>query len=233
MHVVFGNSGFLANDFIGMCNFNKRRTLAVSQRSLEIVEYENGNQKVVFKCSDEYELMDLLVDMTAKHDLESMVFFIGDLINDLAVSFNEEKFQKMIEINFLIISRFVKKMIPKMILQKSGRVVVISSTSAEHIDKGRFSYGASKRVLEAYIQHLSMEVGRFGITCNAVVPGLIESPMLRENSKPNSITNEVSKLALPNLGKASDVTSLVDFLVSGNSTYITGQLIRVDGGRLN
>jgi 3-oxoacyl-[acyl-carrier protein] reductase len=116
-------------------------------------------------------------------------------------------------------------------LQKDGKIINMSSVVAERAGKGHSNYASSKGAINAFTRAMAVELGSKGILVNAVAPGLILTDMTRqiqERSKPY-IKEHV---ALGRLGKAEEIASLVVFLASDEASYITGQVIRIDGGLL-
>ncbi|MBI4452845.1 SDR family oxidoreductase, partial [Candidatus Woesearchaeota archaeon] len=94
---------------------------------------------------------------------------------------------------------------------------------------GQTNYAASKAGIIGFTKSLAKELGRHGITVNAIAPGFIETEIL--NSLPEAKKKELAKsIPLGNLGNPEDVTNLAAFLASENSSYITGEVISVDGG---
>jgi 3-oxoacyl-[acyl-carrier protein] reductase len=113
-----------------------------------------------------------------------------------------------------------------MILARSGRIIVISSTSGETGLAGQVNYSAAKAGLIGAVKALSLECAKRGVLVNAVTPGFIDTGMLIGMNKQEI----VSKIPLHRLGKPEEVASVVAFLASPDSSYITGQVIRVNGG---
>jgi 3-oxoacyl-[acyl-carrier protein] reductase len=116
-----------------------------------------------------------------------------------------------------------------MIRQRAGCVICISSVVGQRGNAGQANYAASKSGLIGFVKSLALEVASRGITANAVTPGLIETEMTR------AITDETrdewaSKIPLRRLGTPADVASAVCFLASDEASYITGQVLAVNGG---
>ena len=115
--------------------------------------------------------------------------------------------------------------------QKNGRIINISSVVGISGNAGQANYAASKAGIIGFTKSLAKEVGSRNILVNAVAPGFIETQMtdvLKEEVK-----EEISKtIPLKRTGKPIDVANVVKFLASEDSSYITGQVINVDGGML-
>ena len=121
---------------------------------------------------------------------------------------------------------------PIMKQQKDGRIVnVASSAGRSTSDLGGAHYTASKAGVLGITRHFAKEGGP-GIRVNAVCPGLIKTPMSARYSTPSQLENIRKHLPLKRLGEPKEVAELVAFLVSNNSSYITGECIEIDGGEL-
>ena len=124
--------------------------------------------------------------------------------------------------------KFVSK---HMIKQKYGKIINISSVVGRIGNKGQVNYVASKAGIDGITKTLSKELGSRGINVNSIAPGYIETNMT--NSLPDSIKDNLySKISLKRFGAPEEVASLVNFLISEEATYITGQVINLDGGML-
>lgn len=143
----------------------------------------------------------------------------------------EEVWNSVIDINlkgtFLINKIFAKLMKDAAI---PGSIVNISSLAREGYPKG-IPYAASKAGVIGVTTTMAREFGKFSIRCNAVAPGMIETPMLHYNP-PNIIQGYVKLCALKRLGTAEEVANLCVFLGSDASSYINGETITIHGGKL-
>lgn len=119
-----------------------------------------------------------------------------------------------------------------MIRQKFGRIITMSSVSGIDGNKGQVNYAAAKAGLIAASRSLAIELAKRKITVNAVAPGLIDTEMLGSMMEgvPEMIVNTM--IPARRLGKPEEVADLVSFLASDRAAYITGQVIRIDGGML-
>ncbi len=167
--------------------------------------------------------------MSAKKPVDALVNIAGMANDALFHMITMEQMKKTFEVNFfsqMLLTQYVTKL---MVRQKSGSVISISSIAALDGNPGQLSYSASKAALIGATKTLSAELGEHGIRVNAIAPGVIKTAMT------DKLTLEViERLMIPShlkhLGLPEDVGNLIVFLASDMSRYITGQIIRVDGG---
>ena len=143
----------------------------------------------------------------------------------------KEDFEDVININLVGTFNVTKNVIPYMMKQKNGRIINISSVVGISGNAGQANYAASKAGIIGFTKSLAKEVGSRNILVNAVAPGFIETQMTDVLKK--EVKEEISKtIPLKRTGKPIDVANVVKFLASEDSSYITGQVINVDGGML-
>ncbi|WP_330676553.1 3-oxoacyl-[acyl-carrier-protein] reductase [Butyrivibrio sp. DSM 10294] len=135
----------------------------------------------------------------------------------------------VINVNLKGTMYMTRAFIRNFIRQRSGNIVNISSVVGLMGNKGQTNYAASKAGIVGFTKSVAKEYGRRNIRCNAIAPGYIETQMTEK--LPENIQEELKKsLAIARLGKPEDVANLALFLGSDNSSYITGEVIKVDGG---
>ncbi len=149
----------------------------------------------------------------------------------LLMRMKKEDFEQVIDINLLGTFNMTKNVINYMIKAKSGRIINISSVVGISGNAGQTNYSASKAGIIGFTKSLAKEVASRNILVNAVAPGFIQTNMtdvLKEEVK-----EEIAKnIPLKRMGKPEDVANVVKFLASEDSSYITGQVINIDGGML-
>ncbi|MCU1685485.1 MAG: 3-oxoacyl-ACP reductase [Amycolatopsis sp.] len=116
-----------------------------------------------------------------------------------------------------------------MMRKKSGSIVVLASIVGEHGSAGQTVYAASKAAVANIALSAAKELGRSGIRVNAVAPGIIETA-LTEGLSEDAVTANVGRTPLGRLGKSEDVAKAILFLVSDDASFITGQVLGIDGG---
>ena len=116
-----------------------------------------------------------------------------------------------------------------MVKKRWGRIINISSAVAKMGNAGQTNYAASKAAIEGFTRSLALEVASRGITVNAVAPGFIKTEIL-ETIDPEKLQAMVKNIPAGRVGDAQDIASIVSFLASDESSYITGQVLHVNGG---
>lgn len=135
----------------------------------------------------------------------------------------------VIDNNLISIINWNRHLLPAMLQAGRGSVVFMSSVTGLKGNIGQTAYAGSKAAMFGIARSLAHEVGRFGVRVNCVAPGLIDSEMTKAipEEKLKSLLKNVS---LRRLGQPEEVAKTVEFLISDNSQYITGQTITLDGG---
>ena len=117
-----------------------------------------------------------------------------------------------------------------MVKNKKGNIVYISSSSALDGNAGRSAYSASKSAIIAQAKSLSRELGNFNIRVNVIAPGLTDTEMMRNNTPEKNLKEVLSQTSLKRVGTPEEIAKSVLMISSDYANYITGQVIRVDGG---
>ncbi len=147
----------------------------------------------------------------------------------LIARMKKEDFESVIDVNLVGTFNVTKNVISQMIKNRKGRIINISSVVGVSGNAGQTNYSASKAGIIGFTKSLAKEVGSRNILVNAVAPGFIETNMtdvLNENIKA-----EIEKaIPLKRMGTPRDVANVVKFLASEDASYITGQVINIDGG---
>lgn len=140
------------------------------------------------------------------------------------------KLKEIFEIDFFSQSLFTQLILKSMIKNKSGSIIHVSSSSAIDGNEGRSAYLTAKAALIAQSKVLSREVGHFNIRVNSIAPGLTNTEMMTKNTDKKMITNIEQLTSLKRIGEPQEIANVVLFLASDLSSYVTGQVIRADGG---
>lgn len=161
--------------------------------------------------------------------IDVLVNNAGITKDTLIARMKKEDFESVIDVNLVGTFNVTKNVISHMIKNRKGRIINISSVVGVSGNAGQTNYSASKAGIIGFTKSLAKEVGSRNILVNAVAPGFIETNMtdvLNENIK-----QEIEKaIPLKRMGKPEDVANVVKFLASEEASYITGQVINIDGG---
>ena len=147
----------------------------------------------------------------------------------LFIRMKEEDFKQVVDVNLIGTFNMTKNVSQYMIKQRSGRIINISSIVGIHGNAGQANYAASKAGIIGLTKSLAKELAGRNILVNAIAPGFIETDMtniLKDDVKANILNS----IPLKREGKPEEVANVVKFLASEDSSYITGQVISVDGG---
>ncbi len=176
-------------------------------------------ERCVNEIIEEYGKIDVLVNNA------------GITKDTLLMRMKKEDFESVIDINLVGTFNVTKNVISHMMKARSGRIINISSVVGVSGNAGQTNYSASKAGIIGFTKSLAKEVGSRGILVNAVAPGFIETQMT--DVLKDEIKEEIAKsIPVKRMGVAQDVANVVKFLASDDSSYITGQVIHVDGGML-
>lgn len=149
----------------------------------------------------------------------------------LLMRMKKEDFEDVINVNLVGTFNVTKNVIPYMMKQRNGRIINISSVVGVSGNAGQTNYSASKAGIIGFTKSLAKEVASRNILVNAVAPGFIQTQMT--DVLKDEVKEEIAKtIPLKRMGTAEDVANLVEFLASEKSSYITGQVLNVDGGML-
>jgi 3-oxoacyl-[acyl-carrier protein] reductase len=146
-----------------------------------------------------------------------------------ALGMDDEAWNRVISTNLAGAFRLCRSAAKYMVLGRWGRIVNISSAAGVRGGRGQINYAASKAGLDAMTRVLALELGRKGVLANCVAPGVIESGM-SERIRRDHGQDLIESIALRRFGRPEDVAEVVAFLSSDASAYLTGQVLRVDGG---
>ena len=147
----------------------------------------------------------------------------------LFTDLSEQDIARMIQINFTSVLRVTQEALPHMIRNHSGKIINIGSMWGKTGASCEVHYSATKAAIEGFTKSLAKELGPSGITVNCVEPGVIVTPM-NASLDEETMAALIEETPLMRLGKPSDVADAVFFLASDQASFITGQILGVDGG---
>jgi NAD(P)-dependent dehydrogenase (short-subunit alcohol dehydrogenase family) len=156
--------------------------------------------------------------------------YCAGIVKDGSISLiSDDTWDQVIQTNLTGAFYFVRAVSKQLMVAGNGRIVLIGSVSASKGNPGQLSYAAAKGAMESMCRVVAVELGRFGVTCNVVSPGAIESRMVKGTPMP-AVEHLLKNTPLREFGKPADVAATVNFLIGDGGRYITGQTIQVDGG---
>jgi 3-oxoacyl-[acyl-carrier protein] reductase len=161
--------------------------------------------------------------------LDILVCNAGITKDNLIIKMTEEDFDEVINVNLKATFILNKTAVRKMMKERYGRIINISSVVAFSGNAGQCNYTASKAGLVGMSKSLAQEVASRGITVNTIAPGFIETNMTAKLSDEIK-ANLLDKIPLKKFGTSEDIANAVAFLASSEAQYITGQTIHVNGG---
>ena len=194
-------------------------------------KFNNEIIPIQFDLSDENQIKE------AANKILSTNNHIGILVNNAATIHTAifqmtsvKKLKEIFEVNFFSQTIFTQYILKSMIKKKSGSIIYISSSSALDGNEGRSAYSSAKAAIISQAKVLSREVGLHNIRVNTIAPGLTDTDMMKKNTPKEIIDDVVSRISLRRVADPKEIANAALFLSSDFSSYITGQVIRVDGG---
>ena len=182
----------------------------------DVSKYEEA-EKMVKEAIETFGKIDVLVNNA------------GITKDGLLMRMSEEDFRKVTDINLVGTFNVTRNVIPYMVKQKSGRIINVSSVVGVTGNAGQTNYAASKAGIIGFTKSLAKEVASRNILVNAVAPGFIDTDMTKALS--DSIKEGINtQIPLKRMGTSREIAKVIKFLASEDSSYITGQVINIDGG---
>jgi 3-oxoacyl-[acyl-carrier protein] reductase len=173
------------------------------------------------------KMVDTIYEQLGRIDI--LVNNAGVTRDELLISMEREDWDKVISTNLGGLFNCTKAVAKYMMVQKNGRIINMSSVAGERGGRGQSNYAASKGAVNAFTRSVAMELARKKITVNAVAPGVVATEMSSEVIR-RAQDIILDSVALKRLGQPEEIAKVVAFLASDDSSYITGEIIRVDGG---
>ena len=141
-----------------------------------------------------------------------------------------KKLKEVFEVDFFSQTNFTQYILKSMVKNKKGSILYISSSSALDGNEGRSAYSSAKSALITQSKVLSRELGVHNIRVNTIAPGLTDTDMMKKNTTQETIKDVISRVSLRIVASPEEIANTTLFLASDLASYITGQVIRVDGG---
>lgn len=215
--------------FFTLLQYNTNKTAA--EKCAESIRLENGEADIIsFDVRDSQSVDATLNDWFGAHpdcQWDCLVNNAGIHNDNLAGMLSDDAFDSVLKTNTYGPFFLMRNAIRKMLRQRTGKIINISSLAGQTGNAGQINYAASKAALIAMTKTLAMEVGPRGIRVNAVAPGIIETEMIEGVE---FFTKIKERIPLQRFGRAEEVAAAVSFLASEDSSYITGHTLSVNGG---
>ena len=209
---------------------------------------EAGHRVAIIDLKPNEEDLAFAADVTDRAQIDTALTQIREQLGPIGILVNAagkdgfkkfshisfEEWQRIIDINLNGVFHMVQAVLPDMVEAGWGRIVNISSSSTHSGTPYMAHYVAAKSAVNGLTKTLALEYGPCGITVNAVPPGFIDTPMLRNADRQGflgDIEDNISKTPVRRMGRPEDIAAACAFLVSEDAGYITGQILGVNGGR--
>ena len=232
--IITGASGGIGNSIVKRLIENGANILASGTRIEKLEELKKKFEKIRILKFDisQSDKIEECIDNATKElggSLDCIVNNAGITQDNLAIRMSLEEWQKVIDINLTSTFLMSKFAIKKMLKNKSGKIVNITSVVGHTGNLGQANYTASKAGIIAMSKSLSIEYAKKNINVNCISPGFIKTAMTDKiDEKYKEII--ISKIPSARLGEPEDIANAVLFLLSNQSNYINGETIHVNGG---
>lgn len=164
-------------------------------------------------------------------DIDILVSNCGVSISGLCSDYTYEEYRRVLDTNFGSLFFLTQEVVPNMVHRKKGSIVAISSMWGQTGSSYESLYSASKGAIDAYVKSLAKELGPSSIRVNAVSPGVVNTDMLNVYSEKDK-ESLAQETPLERLGEPLDIAKAVHFLATDESSFVTGQILGVNGGFL-
>lgn len=214
--LVFGGSGTIGSEV----------SAELSAEGSEVVTVSNSSLNADIQTKDGFEP---LLDLKVKFD--GCVWAQGVNSNDTLN--NSDNFEDVLNTNLVYIVKSLRFILDNQLLESSSRLVVVSSVWQNMTRKNKFSYSVSKSAIEGLVNSVTADFSSSGIRINAVLPGVVDSKMTRENLTASQINKIESETPSHRLVTAHELAKVISWLLSEKSNGVNGQFITVDNGWSN
>ena len=212
---TFSSSESSANEIAKNLNSSSQKCIAYKSDASKLDQCEN----LVESFLNDFETIDVLINNA------------GITKDNLLLRMSEDDFDKVIEVNLKSVFNMTKACQRVFLKNRKGSIINMSSVVGIKGNAGQSNYAASKSGIIGFSKSIAQELGSRSIRCNVIAPGFIKTEMT-DNLSDSIIEGWTENIPLKRPGESNDVANLCLFLASDLSSYITGQVINVDGGLL-
>ena len=231
--IITGATGGIGNSLVKKFTDLEGTVLATGTKTEKLDEIKKNFGKVLVKRFDisDHSKIEEFIDNASLElgGLDIIVNNAGVNVDNLSLRMKDEEWKKVIDINLTSTFLLSKYAIKKMLKNKFGRIINITSIVGHTGNLGQSNYSASKAGIIGMSKSLAIEYAKKNITINCVSPGFIETSMTRNIAEKVRLFL-TSRIPMGRLGTGEDVSNCVAFLSSESSSYITGETIHVNGG---
>ena len=194
-------------------------------------KFNNQIIPIQFDLNDETKIKEAANSiLTSNKSIDILVNNAATIHTSIFQMTSVKKLKELFEVNFFSQTIFTQYILKSMIKNKKGSIVYISSSSALDGNEGRSAYSSAKAAIIAQAKVLSRELGVHNIRVNSIAPGLTNTDMMKKNHQEKIISEMISRISLRRIANPEEIANVVLLLSSDLTSYITGQVIRVDGG---
>lgn len=212
---TFSSSESAANEIAKNLNSSSQKCIAYKSDASKLNQCEN----LVESFLNDFETIDVLINNA------------GITKDNLLMRMGEDDFDKVMEVNLKSVFNMTKACQRVFLKNRKGSIINMSSVVGVKGNAGQSNYAASKAGIIGFSKSIAQELGSRSIRCNVIAPGFIKTEMT-DNLSDSIIESWTENIPLKRPGESNDVANLCLFLASDLSSYITGQVINVDGGLL-
>jgi len=231
--IITGSTGGIGNSLVKKFYDNGSLILATgtNEEKLNKLKTQFNDINIEKFNLDEHKKIEAFIESANKklNGLDILVNNAGITLDNLSIRLTEENWKKVLDINLTSTFLMCKYAIKKMLKNKYGKIINISSIVGHTGNLGQANYSASKAGIIAFSKSLAIEYAKKNINVNCVSPGFIKTEMTDKINEEFKKTL-VSKIPSGDLGTGEDVSNCVAFLASDMSKYINGETIHVNGG---
>ena len=232
--LLTGSTGGIGRAILNKLLENKAKVIATgtNEKKLDIIKKKFTDVIVKkFDITNHENIQDFIEDCNEifQKKIDVLINNAGITNDNLAIRMTDEEWNKVINLNLTSSFLLTKNTIKKMLKNKNGKIINITSVVGHTGNIGQANYAASKAGLIGMSKSLALEYGKKNIKVNCISPGFIKSEMTENINESYKKTLE-EKISLERFGTPDDVANVVLFLSSGLSDYITGETIHVNGG---